>query len=158
MFELVKQCAPNIAPETMLAIIKTESNNNFLVINDNTLKKAHFPKTKEEAINLSYVLIKKGHNLDFGLTQINLANAKKYKLTLNNIFNPCINIKYGAKIITDAYFLALKTTNDEQMTLLKALSTYNTGSQEKGFINGYVLKVIKNTPIFITEKKSFISE
>ena len=141
---LVKECAPNVAPETMLAIIKTESNNNFLVINDNTAKTTYKPKSKEEAVTLSYVLIKKGHNLDFGLTQINLVNAKKFKLTLNKLFDPCENIKNGAKIITNAYLSASKTTDNEQFALLKAFSTYNTGNPHKGFKNGYVNKIIEN--------------
>ncbi|WP_161998012.1 lytic transglycosylase domain-containing protein [Silvanigrella paludirubra] len=144
LISLVKECSPHVAPETMLTIIRTESSGNHLVVNDNTTKTSYKPKTKEEAVNLSYVLIKNGHNLDFGLTQINLINAKKFKLTLNKIFDPCENIKHGAKIFTQAFLNASKVTNNEQYALLKAFSTYNTGNPHKGFKNGYVNKIIEN--------------
>lgn len=147
LIDLVTLCAPNVSPQTMMSIIKTESANNPLVINDNTNKTSYKPKNKEEAIFLSYVLIKKGHNLDFGLTQVNLSNAKKFHLSLNSLFDPCENIKAGAKILTDNFAITSKTNENEQVALLKAFSMYNTGNQHRGFGNGYVKKILGNAKI-----------
>lgn len=147
LISLAALCAPNVATDTMVSIIKTESNGNHLVINDNTTKSSYRPFTKDDAINLSYVLIKKGHNIDFGLTQINLVNAKKFHLTLNNLFDPCENIKVGAKILTENFIRTSRENTNEQIALLKAVSMYNTGSSHKGFANGYVKKVIGNAKI-----------
>ena len=74
---------------------------------------------KDDAINISFILIKKGHNLDFGLIQINLVNAKKFHLTLNNLFDPCENIKVGAKILTDNFIKTSRENSNEQIALLK---------------------------------------
>lgn len=147
LIALVTLCAPNVAPHTMMSIIKTESANNPLVINDNTNKTSYKPKSKREAVLLGYLLIKKGHNLDFGLTQVNLSNAKKFHLSLNKLFDPCENIKVGAKILTDNFLITSKTTKNEQVALLKAFSMYNTGNPHRGFRNGYVGKIIENAKI-----------
>lgn len=148
LYNLVQECAPNIAPQTMLSIIKTESNNNPFVINDNTTKTTYFPKSKKEAVSVGYVLIKQKHSLDFGLTQVNIFNARKYHSTLNSLFDPCINIKLGAKILTDNFLRENAKSNDEQIALLKSFSRYNTGNPHSGFSNGYVEKVLKNA-VFI---------
>jgi type IV secretion system protein VirB1 len=145
LIALVTLCAPNVAPNTMMSIIKTESANNPFVINDNTNQTSYKPKDKEEAILLSYMLIKKKHNLDFGLTQVNLSNAKKFHLSLNKLFDPCENIQIGAKILTENFVLASKTNKNEQVALLKAFSMYNTGNPHRGFRNGYVGKIIGNS-------------
>lgn len=147
LIALVTLCAPNVAPQTMMSIIKTESANNPLVINDNTNKTSYKPKDKEEAVLLSYVLIKKGHNLDFGLTQVNLSNAKKSHLSLNSLFDPCENIKAGAKILTDNFAMTSKMNENEQVALLKAFSMYNTGNPHRGFHNGYVGKIVGNAKL-----------
>lgn len=144
LITLVTVCATNIAPKTMITIIKTESANNPLVISDNTSRTSYAPKNKQEAVLLSYILIKKGHNLDFGLTQVNLSNAKKFHLSLNNLFDPCENIKAGANILTNNFAIASKTDENKQVALLKAFSMYNTGNPHRGFHNGYVEKIIGN--------------
>lgn len=156
LLELVKNCAPNIAPKTMLTIIKTESNGNSLVINDNTSKVTYKPKDKEEAINIAFILLKMKHNLDIGLTQINTTNAKKMHLTLNRLFDPCENIKVGALILSKNFESELKKTSNEQIALLNAISMYNTGNTHKGFTNGYVSKVLNNSKkIMISSEKVF---
>ncbi len=147
LFSIAALCAPNVATDTILSIIKTESNGNHLVINDNTTRSSYKPVTKDDAINISFILIKKGHNLDFGLMQINLVNAKKFHLTLNKLFDPCENIKVGSKILTDNFIKTSRENSNEQIALLKAVSMYNTGSSHKGFSNGYVKKVLGNAKI-----------
>lgn len=149
---LVKECAPQVSPSTMLAVVKTESNGHPFIINDNSLKKIFDFENKEDAIKASYILVKKGHNLDFGLTQINLKNAQKFHLTLNKIFDPCENIKYGGLILTNSYIRNSKK-DDSQTALLKSFSAYNTGNNSKGFRNGYVDKVIENSAIIQIPKK-----
>ena len=143
---LVKICAPQVEPSTMLAVIKTESRGQPFIINDNSIKKSFVFNDKNKAIEFSYSLIQKKHNLDFGLTQINLKNAQKYHLTLNRVFDPCENIKYGGLILTNAYLKNSKN-NGEQVALLKSFSVYNTGNTHKGFTNGYVGKVVNNATV-----------
>ena len=146
LVSLVKECAPQVSVSTMLAVIKTESNGQPFIINDNSIKKSFVFNDKNKAIETAYILIRKNHNLDFGLTQINLKNAQKYHLTLNEIFDPCENIKFGGLILTNAYLKNSKN-NDSQSALLKSFSVYNTGNSHKGFTNGYVGKVVDNATV-----------
>jgi type IV secretion system protein VirB1 len=131
----------------MLAVIKTESNGNPNVIGDNTLKKSFNFETKEEAVDTAYELIKRKHNLDFGLTQVNLKNAQKFHVTLNEIFDPCTNIKYGALILSRAYASVDKSNKDSFDALMESFSKYNTGNATRGYSNGYLRKIIENSPV-----------
>ena len=147
LLSLVSFCAPHIAANTMVSLIQTESSGNPLVVNDNTNKTAYFPKDTKEAVLLSYVLLKKGQNLDFGLTQLNIKNARKFNLTLNKLFDPCENIKYGALILSENFKLTSRNTDNKQAALLQALSMYNSGNPHRGFSNGYVKKVLDRAKV-----------
>ena len=143
---LMEACAPNVAIETMAAIVQQESNFNPFSIGVNgtyTLKRQ--PKNKEEAIETVNWLIKeKQTNLDIGIAQINTKNLKKYNVPIEEAFDSCTNIKVGAAILTDNYQRVLETGMKGQGALQAAISEYNTGSTVNGFKNGYVQKVINN--------------
>lgn len=141
---LSETCAPNVAVETMAAIVEQESGFNPYAIGVNgeyRLEKQ--PQSKDEALKTVYWLRRKNKtNLDIGLSQINTKNIEKYNLTIEETFDPCINIKTGAKILTDNYQRAINYGMEGQEALLAAISEYNTGDWEKGFENGYVQRVI----------------
>ena len=143
---LMEACAPNVAIETMAAIVQQESNfNPFSIgVNGNYILKRQ-PKNKEEAIETVNWLIKeKQTNLDIGIAQINTKNLKKYNVPIEEAFDSCTNIKVGAAILTDNYQRVLETGMKGQGALQAAISEYNTGSTVNGFKNGYVQKVINN--------------
>lgn len=140
---LILQCAPDVAPETMMAIVKVESNGNPWAIGNNTLKAPvkPTPKSKEEAISKAKYYIAQGHSLDLGLAQINSKNLKMLKLSVDEVFEPCTNIGAGAYILKEAYLRASSKYGHGQKALHHALSAYNTGSLYRG--HGYVTKVVK---------------
>ena len=140
---LIMQCAPDVAPTTMMAIIKVESNGNPWVIGNNTLKSSikPTPKTKEEAVNAAKYYLSLGHSLDLGLAQINSNNLKRLGLTLDQVFDPCTNVAAGAVILKDFYLKASAKYGDGQKALMHAISGYNTGSLYRG--HSYVTKVVK---------------
>jgi len=144
---LFHSCTPNIGVTTMAAIVKTESGGNPWSIGDNTITLRAKPRSKEEAITKANELIAQGHNIDLGLAQINSNNLKWLGLTVEQVFDPCTNLKAGAKILADAYQRAVTTHGPGQSALLAALSAYNTGSLTKGFSNGYVTKVANNAGV-----------
>ncbi len=143
---LNENCAPNVAIETMSAIVEQESGFNPYAIGVNgkyRLEKQ--PQSKDEALKTVYWLIrKKQTNLDIGLSQINTANLKKFNLSIEKAFDPCINIKTGAMILTDNYQRAMASGMEGQEALQAAISEYNTGNWEEGFKNGYVQHVLNN--------------
>ena len=82
---LAQECAPLVAPETMAAIVKTESQFQPLAIGiNNKAQLTHQPKSKEEAIITATSLLAKGYNIDMGLGQVNSANLLQISYT--NIF------------------------------------------------------------------------
>lgn len=142
---LAQECAPWVAPQTMAAIVRTESSFNPLSIGVNGgARLVRQPVDKTEAVVTAKWLINKGYNIDLGLGQINSSNLLKFGLSLDDAFDPCKNLATAAKILHGNYQAAKNKVQGEQEALHAALSAYNTGSFSKGFLNGYVQKVIKN--------------
>lgn len=140
---LIQQCSTGVAPSTMAAIIKVESAGNPYAIGDNTTKSrvTPTPKSAEQAILIASDLISKGHNLDLGLSQINSANLKAYKVSVRDIFDPCTNIKVGSSILSNFYIKSVAKYGAGEKSLFHALSAYNTGSFFRG--PNYVAKILK---------------
>lgn len=134
----LSQCGPAVFPATTRAIIQVESGGNPLAIGDNFLKKSFAPGTKAEAIALASFLLAQGHSIDLGLMQINSLHLAPMRLTLEEVFDPCKNVRIGTTILADFY--RRHQTDDPATSLFKALSAYNTGKGWKGA--GYVNKIL----------------
>jgi len=144
-FELARQCAPMVAPETMAAIVKTESGFRPFTIGINSDSQlVRQPHTKLEAITTAKWLIANGYNIDLGLGQINSTNLARTSLTIEDAFEPCKNLAAAAKILKDNYLAAVTRVGSGQKALHTAFSAYNTGSPSRGFANGYVQRVLAN--------------
>ena len=141
----VTQCAPNIAQVTMMAIVKTESNNQYLAINLNGgLRLRLMPNSYTQAESWVNYLEKNNYNFDVGLAQINIKNIHKYGYHAYEVLEPCTNLQIAAKILSNNYNRAQASSLTNQEALKKAISAYNTGNYRSGFSNGYVAKVTKN--------------
>lgn len=144
-FVLAQACAPSVHPDTLAAIIRTESQFHPFAIGINGNKPlAHQPKTAQEAATLAKTLMAQGHSIDLGLGQINSANLARLGLSVEDAFDPCANLAASSLILVQNYLRASKQTHTPQMALRQSLSAYNTGNFEKGFENGYVTKVLDN--------------
>ena len=142
---LAQECAPWVAPQTMAAIVKTESGFNPLSIGVNGgARLVRQPADKAEAVSTAKWLIEKGYNIDLGLGQVNSSNLSKVGLSVDDAFEPCKNVAAAATILHGNYQAAKGKVQGKQAALHAALSAYNTGSFSKGFSNGYVQKVINN--------------
>lgn len=140
--QLIIQCAPNVAPTTMMAIIKVESGGNPLAINVNGKQRlARQPSSVIEAVAWAGWLIDKGYSVDLGLAQVNSRHLQRLGLPPQAMFEPCYNIAAGAQILTENYANASKKFGSGQAALRAAISAYNTGNHSSGFSNGYVQKV-----------------
>lgn len=140
--QLVLTCAAQVAPSTMTAIVRVESGGNPYAININGAQQLQRqPKSSEEASAWAEWLVARGYSVDMGLAQINSGNLGKLGLTATQLFDPCTNLRAGAKILTDSYIGAAQRYGSGQVALQAAISAYNTGNYKAGLANGYVAKV-----------------
>lgn len=133
-------CCPEVAPETMSAIVLHESRANPYAIHVNgpaTLSRQ--PTSAAEAIEVARRLDAAGLNFDSGLGQVNSANVRKFGASWDQVFSQCGNLRLAARVLKDCYTRA--PGRDPQDRLASALSCYNTGDYTSGFANGYVRAV-----------------
>lgn len=143
LLALASQCAPTVAPETVLAIIQTESSGEQFALNVNGGKQPARQTNAVDAAATARRYVAAGYSVDLGLGQINSRNMRRLGLTWENVFDPCTNVAALARVLTTNYN-SVKAGRDPQTALRVALSMYNTGSQTRGFRNGYVAKVVGN--------------
>lgn len=142
---LLQQCAPKVAPVTMMAIIKTESHGNPLALNLNKGKRLLYQaKNPLQAKAWAEYLEHHGYNFDIGLAQVNIKNAHKYGYSASQLLDPCNNLRVASDILLKNYNQAISGSFSQQEALYKAISAYNTGNYHSGFNNGYVTKVVFN--------------
>ncbi|ECL7789975.1 TPA: lytic transglycosylase domain-containing protein [Escherichia coli] len=128
---LLSQCAPDVSPVTAMAVIQTESGGNpYVVANvSDGVSKAF----DDEKLAVAYVndLSRHGKTYSAGLMQVYSKNFSAYQVDNSTIFDPCTNIKVGAKILTENY--ESQKGGDVQTNLRKSLSMYYSGNETRGF-------------------------
>lgn len=141
--QLVMQCAPNVAPSTMMAVIRVESGGNPLALNVNGKQRlARQPASRQEAVAWASWLVGKGYSVDIGLAQVNSAHLARFNASVDQLLDPCTNLSAGARILSENYADAARRYGLGQVALRAAISAYNTGNHRDGFRNGYVGKVV----------------
>ena len=146
LLALASQCAPSVAPETVLAIIQTESSGEPFALNVNGGRQPARQYNAADAAATARRYVATGYSVDLGLGQINSRNMRWLGLTWDTVFDPCTNVAALGRVLTTNYN-AVSAGRDPQTALRVALSMYNTGSQTRGFRNGYVAKVIGNAGV-----------
>lgn len=139
-----QECIVEVHPSTVQKVIAVESGGNLLALNINGTQQPQKPTTKAQAIKVAHDYIQRGYSVDLGLMQVNSKNLSRYGVTVEDMFEPCANLKIGSRILYDAYQRAWQNNNEPQAALQVALSIYNTGSPQRGFNNGYVRKYTNN--------------
>lgn len=139
---LAAQCAPSVAPETLLSVVQVESRFEPLAIGVNGAPRITVTAgSLDDAITKAEALIAAGRSIDLGLAQINSRNLSWLGLSLREVFEPCTNLRAAARILNDGYARSDATRVGEQAALRTALSYYNTGHPARGLTNGYVGRV-----------------
>lgn len=135
-------CAPTVAPETMVALVRTESAGRPYAIGVNGAGGgSRVPATFEAAVAAAAELIAAGRsNIDLGLGQLNARYNAERGITLEDAFDPCRNLAASSRVLTACY-ARQPAALDPQVRLRRALSCYNTGGDLAGFGNGYVVRV-----------------
>ena len=159
---LAAQCAPSIAPETLLSVVQVESRFEPLAIGVNGAPRvAVSPASVPEAVASAERLIAAGRSVDLGLAQINSRNLGWLGLSLADVFEPCTNLKAAARILQEGYARGEAGRVGQRAALRTALSLYNTGHPLRGLNNGYVAKVttaaVRLVPAIASSPSSAIS-
>ncbi len=151
------QCAPQVAPDTMLAVARHESGLQPWSVHDNRTGKTIVGASEDEAIATAQQLIAAGHSVDMGLMQVNSANLPGLGVSVRAVFKPCANVAAGAAVLTAAYGAASAQTKSIDEALRIALSLYNTGTPSAGFGNGYVGQVEGNASAYVVPPLTRVS-
>lgn len=150
---LAHDCAPQIAPATMEAIVRTESGFNPYAIGVVHGRLRRQPSNVAEAVATVRALEAGGWSFSVGLAQVNRANWLAYGLSAENAFEPCRNLAAGAAILHRCFTAALTTGKfhagtdyqaDVQAALRASLSCYASGNFSTGYQTGYVQRVVEN--------------
>lgn len=131
--DLATQCAPNVAPQTMAAVVSVESSHNPYAIGVVNGRLVRQPTTLQEAVTTAKQLERSGKNFSVGIAQVNRYNLPKYSLTYEQAFNACQNVRVGGLILGECYGRAVAKDMPPQTALRAALSCYYSGNFTRGF-------------------------
>ncbi|CVI63708.1 type IV secretion system lytic transglycosylase VirB1 (plasmid) [Agrobacterium leguminum] len=138
--QLARECAPSVAPSTLAAIAKVESQFDPLSVHDNTTGETlHWRDQMGAAEGVKHRL-QAGHSVDVGLMQVNSKNFTMLGLTPYGAIRPCASLSAASRLLENGYKDG-PTAREDQLALRRAISVYNTGNFGRGFTNGYVRKV-----------------
>lgn len=139
---LVQQCAPDVAPATMAAVVHVESDFNPYAIGVVHGRLKRQPASLAEAVATARALDAAGWNYSSGLAQVNRSNWTRFGLTPETAFDPCRNLAAGAAILQGCFERARRIRAQTQEALRSGLSCYASGDFSTGYRTGYVQRVV----------------
>lgn len=140
--QLARACAPNVDPDTLAALVRTESGFNPYAIGVVGGHLTRQPASLDEARATARELAARGFSYSVGLAQVNVRNFPKYGLDETTMFEPCRNLQAGGAILTECFARSSGTGRATQAALRAALSCYYSGNFTTGFSSGYVSRVV----------------
>jgi type IV secretion system protein VirB1 len=155
--ELAARCAPSAAPDTLQAVALTESalhpfalSLNYPAtvaayndLNNQEVYLSRQPETLAEGIRWAHWFHSHGYTVSIGLMQINSENAARFGVTVRQLFDPCINVAIGARMLGEIYSTTQHSAKADVSSLMSTFSAYNSGSFTTGLKNGYAATVMR---------------
>ncbi len=136
---LAQQCASEVATEAVVPLVMTESGGDDLSINVN-----RGPRVRARSVAEGAALVRRymalGYTVDVGLAQINSSNFARLGVSVEQVFDPCTNLRLASTILQQGYDLASRHYTGMD-AISATYSLYNTGTLMRGFRNGYVGRV-----------------
>lgn len=130
---LFLQCAPDVAPETLNAIVSVESARKPYVVANVTDNTSHYFDEKEKAVAFLNNLERNNKKYSAGIMQIYSDNFRRLNLNNHSVFDPCTNIRAGAVILKQCWDKAISDNPDEQKALRDMASCYYSGNFTRGY-------------------------
>ena len=139
---LLEQCAPEVSPVLMQALVRTESASRPLAIG---MDRAHGtvkqPETTAEAVATAKALVAGGRKFSVGLAQIHVSNVSLAGMTWEQAFDACQNLQMGQKILWNFFRRATANGYTGIAAIRAALRGYNSGSVDRLFSDDYASRV-----------------
>lgn len=140
---LAPQCAPAVHPNTLAAVLQTESRFHLFAVavneNGRSVSSRRLASKAEAVAHVESLLARGVTNIDMGPAQINYraGHLQRLGLPISAAFEPCAALGVSADVLVRCWNSA--PAQDEQARLDAMLSCYNTGRHR--ITNDYVVKV-----------------
>lgn len=142
---LIQECAPSVPNVLMQSLVRKESAfNPYAIGMDSKQGAVKQPSNLQDAINTVNQLKKEGRTFSIGLAQIHIANVEKLNLTLEQAFEPCVNLHAGELILWSFYKKAVKYGYQDSSALWAMLRGYNSGDINGAVSNQYASDILRN--------------
>ncbi|WP_051953937.1 lytic transglycosylase domain-containing protein [Xenophilus azovorans] len=139
---LLDQCAPQVSPVLMHALVRAESGGRPLAIGmDRSHGAVRQPETLQEAMATAKALVAAGRKFSVGLAQIHVSNVSLYRLTWEQAFDACQNLQVGQKILWNFFHRATASGYSGVAAVWAALRGYNSGGVHRAISDDYASRV-----------------
>ena len=137
--DLAHMCAPDIAVETLAAIVSLESGFHPFAIRINSgAPLARQPGSKAEAIEVASGLLADRQDIQLGLGGIRPDDFPALDLALADAFEPCLNLQATATLLNGYYQVALRAgKRSETADRFMLQSFYGRGDASLGALAQY---------------------
>lgn len=129
---IAQQCAPDVHPTTLHAVVSEESSGNPFAIGVVGGRLVRQPQNLPEAVATAKALSARKINFSMGLAQVNQVNLAPQGLDFESVFDPCRNLSAGAAILLDCYERASKVKGKGSGAMPATLSCYYSGNFTTG--------------------------
>ena len=139
---LLEQCAPQVSPVLMQALVRTESAwQPFAIGMDKTQGTVKQPASLSEAVARAKELVAAGRKFSVGLAQIHVSNVTLYGMTWEQAFDACQNLTVGQKILWNFYHRASASGYTGVAAIWAALRGYNSGGVDRAVSDDYANRI-----------------
>ncbi|KPU89207.1 lytic transglycosylase domain-containing protein [Xenophilus azovorans] len=139
---LIEQCAPQVSPVLMQALVRTESGGRPLAIGmDRAQGSVKQPQTLEEAVAMAKGLAAAGRKFSVGLAQIHVSNVSLYGMSWEQAFDACQNLTVGQKILWNFFHRATASGYTGVAAIWAALRGYNSGGADRTISDDYASRI-----------------
>jgi type IV secretion system protein VirB1 len=139
---LIEQCAPQVSPVLMQALVRTESAGRPLAIGmDRSHGTVKQPETLQEAVATAKALVASGRRFSVGLAQIHVSNVGLYGMSWEQAFDACQNLAVGQKILWNFYHRASASGYFGVAAIWAALRGYNSGGVDRSISDDYASRI-----------------
>lgn len=146
MLDYIAQCAPQVSPVLMQALVKQESAFNPYAIGIDSGGEAVRPQptSLQEAVKKAGEMQAAGKRFSVGIAQIHISNVQAAGLSLEQVFDPCKNLSLGQGILFNFYRTAVKEGYAGIDAVWAALRGYNSGSVHKTISDKYAQDIFNH--------------
>jgi len=139
---LIEQCAPQVAPILMEALVRAESAwQPFAIGMDKAHGTVKQPASLAEAVATAKELAAAGRKFSVGLAQIHMTNVSLYGMDWEQAFDACQNLAVGQKILWNFYHRASASGYTGVSAIWAALRGYNSGSVDRAVGDEYANRI-----------------